>query len=143
MMAIEYTDMIKRMMTTVIATAPMFLTISVMVNSMPDEDPAAGLGVCKRNRRKPIAFVPRMVVKIVTVTPPKSFDYIDNLPAVHTERWSALGFPGEPSAPAYLLRNKVVDNHAVDLHGLSRKFRRRKFRCPRGRDRSSLQQGMA
>src|SRR6187397_1317212 len=92
MMAIEYTDMIKRMMTTVIATAPMFLTISVIVNSLPVEDPAAGLGVCKRNRRKPIAFVPRMVVKIVTVTPPKSFDYIDNLPAVHTERWSALGF---------------------------------------------------
>src|SRR5436190_20911585 len=81
-MAIEYTDMIKRMITTVIATAPMFLTISVMVNSLPPAGAAAGLGVCRRNRRKPSAFVPRMVVRIVTVTPPKSFDYIDNLPAV-------------------------------------------------------------
>ena len=77
--SIDYVlNMIRRMMTTVIATAPMFLTISVMVNSLPDEDPAAGLGVCKRNRRKPIAFVPRMVVKIVTVTPPKGFNYIDS-----------------------------------------------------------------
>jgi hypothetical protein len=49
----------------------MFLTISVSVNSLPVEDAADGLGVCQRNRRKPIAFVPRMLVKIVTVTPPK------------------------------------------------------------------------
>src|SRR5262245_13546293 len=101
MIAIEYTDMIKRMITTTIATAPMFLIISVMVNSLPDEAPAAGLGLCKRNRRKPIAFVPRMVVKIVTVTPPKVFNYIDNLPAVRYRALVALGPSWRTSAPAY------------------------------------------
>src|SRR5215475_3154880 len=90
MIAIEYTDMIKRMITTVMATGPMFLTISVIVNSLPDVDPAAGLGLCKRNRRKPIAFVPRMVVKIVTVTPPKVLITLIASPAVQTERRSRL-----------------------------------------------------
>src|SRR6266576_3106197 len=84
--------MISRMITTVIATAPIFLTISVIVNSLPPVDAAAGLGVCKRNRRKPIAFVPRMVVKIVTVTPPKVFNYIEFLPAVSDRALAALGF---------------------------------------------------
>src|SRR6185295_2619367 len=66
--------MISRMITTVIATAPMFFTISVMVNSLPVDDPAAGLGeACRKNRRKPIAFVPRMVVRIVTVNPPQIY----------------------------------------------------------------------
>src|ERR1041385_6763667 len=74
MIAIEYTDMIKRMITTVMATGPMFLIISVIVNSLPVDVPAAGLGeACKRNRRKPIAFVPRMVVRIVTVNPPQIY----------------------------------------------------------------------
>ena len=77
MMAIEYTDIIKRMITTVIATLPMFLTISVMVNSLPPAGLAAGLGACQRNRRKPIAFVPRMLARIVTVTPPR-FYYVDS-----------------------------------------------------------------
>src|SRR4029434_967301 len=96
MIAIEYTDMIKRMITTTMATGPMFLIISVIVNSLPDDEPAAGLGLCKRNRRKPIAFVPRMVVKIVTVTPPKVL-IIDNLPAVRYRALVALGLPGEPA----------------------------------------------
>jgi len=39
---------------------------------------ADGLAVCQRAKSKPNAFVPRMVVKIVTVTPPKGFDYIDS-----------------------------------------------------------------
>jgi len=56
----------------------MFLTISLSVNSLLAGAGAAGLGVCQRKRRKPIAFVPRMLVKIVTVTPPKGFDYIDS-----------------------------------------------------------------
>src|SRR6266404_4456436 len=113
MIAIEYTDMISRMITTVMATPPMFFTISVIVNSLP---PAAdGLGVCKRNRRKPIAFVPRMVVKIVTVTPPKVFDYyISDCPL----RREALAPFGDQRIQA-LLRYKVVDDYAVDLHRLS------------------------
>jgi ABC-type amino acid transport system permease subunit len=66
----------------------MFLTISLSVNSLlAGAAGAAGLGVCKRKKRKPIAFVPRMLVKIVTVTPPKGFDYIDSVPAIKTERW--------------------------------------------------------
>jgi hypothetical protein len=61
------------MITTAMATALMFLSISTSVNSLPVDDAAVGLGVCQRKRRKPIAFVPRMLVKIVTVTPPKGF----------------------------------------------------------------------
>src|SRR5215510_8075624 len=142
MMAIEYTDMIRRMITTVIATAPMFLTISVIVNSLPVVDPAAGLGLCKRNRRKPIAFVPRMVVKIVTVTPPKVLitliTYRQYRPSAGRSRlfWRT-------SAPAYLLRNKVIDDYAIYLHGLAGKFGGRKFRRARGRHGSGLQQRMS
>src|SRR5439155_24137268 len=113
MIAIEYTDMISRMITTVIATGPMFFIISVIVNSLP---PAAadGLGVCKKNRRKPIAFVPRMVVRIVTVTPPKVFDYVEFLPAIRPSAGSSrFRFWSKP-APDYLLRHKVVDDYAVD-----------------------------
>src|SRR5581483_10487057 len=40
------------------------------------------------------------------------------------------------------MRNKVVDDYAVDLHGLSGKFRRREFRCPRCGDGRGLQQRM-
>src|SRR5437868_29483 len=100
MIAIEYTDMISRMITTVIATGPMFFIISVIVNSLP---PAAadGLGVCKRNRRKPIAFVPRMVVRIVTVTPPKVFDYVEFLPAIRPSA-GALGFVLEQTSAGLL-----------------------------------------
>src|SRR5262245_57657939 len=137
--------MIKRMITTVIATAPMFLTISVIVNSLPVEAPAAGLGeaACKRNRRKPIAFVPRMVVRIVTVTPPKVIYYVDSLPANKTERWSlSVSFWSKPAPDIFLLRYKVVDNDAVDLHGLSRKFCRRKLRSQGGRLGGCAQQRM-
>src|SRR3979490_2182920 len=88
MMAIEYTDMIGRMIATVIATGPMFLTISLRVNSLLAAG-AAGLGVCQRRRRKPMAFVPRMLVKIVTVTPPKGFDYIDSVPAIRPSAGSS------------------------------------------------------
>src|SRR5215831_5833424 len=110
--------MISRMITTVIATAPMFLTISVIVNSLPVVPPAAGLGLCKRNRRKPIAFVPRMVVRIVTVTPPKVFYYVDFLPAIRL--WRRLAHPcGSKPAPDLLLRYKVVDDYAVDFHRLT------------------------
>jgi hypothetical protein len=56
----------------------MFLIIEMIVNSLPVDAAAAGLGVCQRKRRKPIAFVPRMLVRIVTVTPPKVFDYVDS-----------------------------------------------------------------
>src|SRR5437016_12674919 len=83
--------MISRMITTVIATGPMFFTISVIVNSVPPACAADGLGVCKRNRRKPIAFVPRMVVRIVTVTPPKVFDYVDSCRLLD-RALAALGF---------------------------------------------------
>src|SRR5438309_7915346 len=93
--------MIKRMITTVIATAPMFLIISVIVNSLPVDAPAAGLGLCKRNRRKPIAFVPRMVVRIVTVTPPKVFDYVEFLPAIRPSA-GALGFVLEQTSAGLL-----------------------------------------
>src|SRR6185436_5428157 len=141
MIAIEYTDMISRMITTVIATAPMFLTISVIVNSVPVDPPAAGLGeACKRNRRKPIAFVPRMVVRIVTVTPPKVFDYVDSCPALRLERWLIVT---EQPAPKVLLRYKVVDDYAVDLDRLAGKFRRRKLRRHRGRLRGRTQQRMS
>src|SRR3954468_2243672 len=120
--------MIRRMITTVIATAPMFLIISVMVNSLPDEAPAAGLGeACKRNRRKPIAFVPRMVVRIVTVTPPKVFDYIDSA-GYKTERWSLSVRSGANQRRMSLLRYKVVDDDAVHLHWLAGKLCRRKLR---------------
>src|SRR6185503_9392061 len=127
MMAIEYTDMIRRMMTTVIATAPMFLTISVIVNSLPVEDPAAGLGVCKRNRRKPIAFVPRMVVRIVTVTPPKVFDYVLILPAIRPSAGRSRFRSGANQRRMFLLRYKVVDDHAVNLNRLPGKLCRRKL----------------
>src|SRR5580765_7183628 len=112
--------MISRMITTVIATAPMFFTISVIVNSLPVVEPAAGLGeACKRNRRKPIAFVPRMVVRIVTVTPPKVL--ITLIPAGYkTERWSlSVDCLEQTSAGCFLLRYKVVNDHAVDLDRLA------------------------
>src|SRR5437660_12572156 len=118
MIAIEYTDMISRMITTVIATGPMFFIISVIVNSLP---PAAadGLGLCKRNRRKPIAFVPRMVVRIVTVTPPKVFDYVDSCRLIRPSAGSSrFRFWSKP-APDYLLCNNVADDYAVDFHWLA------------------------
>src|SRR6266571_4798175 len=107
--------MISRMITTVIATGPMFFTISVIVNSVP---PAAadGLGVCKRNRRKPIAFVLRMVVKIVTVTPPKVLDYISDW-QLKPESRQPMDF--DCPRPVHLLRYRVVEDYAVDLHRLS------------------------
>src|ERR1044071_7558063 len=108
MIAIEYTDMIKRMMTTVIATGPMFLIISVMVNSLPVDVPAAGLGeACKRNRRKPIAFVPRMVVRIVTVNPPQIYLQFDFLPANETERRRPDSVLGRSSAPVTYCATKL------------------------------------
>src|SRR5258708_39571627 len=97
MIAIEYTDMISRMITTVIATGPIFRTISLSVNSLLAGAGAAGLGVCQRKRRKPIAFVPRMLVKIVTVTPPKGFDYIDSAPAIGPSAGSSRFFWNEPA----------------------------------------------
>jgi hypothetical protein len=98
MIAIEYTDMMSRMITTVIATGPMFRTISLSVNSLlAGAAGAAGLGVCQRKRRKPIAFVPRMLVKIVTVTPPKGFDYIDSVPARRPSAGSSRFFWSEPA----------------------------------------------
>jgi hypothetical protein len=63
------------MITTVMATGPMLLIIFVILRSLP---PAAGLAAglaCQRRTRRPNAFVPRMLVRIVTVTPPKRFDY--------------------------------------------------------------------
>src|SRR6185295_2869669 len=121
--------MISRMITTVIATAPMFLTISVMVNSLPVAWPAAGLGeACKRNRRKPNAFVPRMVVRIVTVTPPKVFNYVDVCRLRPSAGRSRLIVWSKPAPDMSLLRYKVVDDYAVDLDRLAGKFGRRKFR---------------
>jgi hypothetical protein len=91
--------MISRMITTVIATGPMFLTISVRVNSLPPAWLADGLAACQNMKSKPNVFVPRMLVRIVTVTPPKGFNYIDSLPAVKTERWQLSAFLERTSAP--------------------------------------------
>src|SRR5713101_6525541 len=126
MMAIEYTDMISRMITTVIATAPMLLNILLMLSSLPG-GLAAGLA-CQRKTRRPNAFVPRMLVRIVTVTPPKRFDYINCLPAIRTERWLLSVFPGATSAPDCLLRHKVVDDHAINLDRLPGKLGGRELR---------------
>jgi hypothetical protein len=49
----------------------MFFTISVMVNvSAPPAAEGEGLA-CQRTKSKLKAFVPRMLVRIVTVDPPK------------------------------------------------------------------------
>src|SRR5438552_15251160 len=82
MMAIEYTDMISKMITTVIATGPMCLTISVKLISWPPCSLADGVAACQRRKRKPKAFVPRVLIRIVTVDPPR-FDYIDFLQAIN------------------------------------------------------------
>jgi hypothetical protein len=58
------------MITTVMATGPMLLIILVILRSLPPAGLAAGLA-CQRRTRRPNAFVPRMLVRIVTVTPPK------------------------------------------------------------------------
>src|SRR6185436_2578965 len=101
--------MIKRMITTVIATAPMFLTISVMVNSLP---PAAADGeglACQRTKSKLRAFVPRMLVRIVTVDPPKELDYKLNFIKQYGNGRCLFG---ERQRPRWLLRHKVVDDYA-------------------------------
>src|SRR5688500_16326654 len=78
MMAIEYTDIINRMTTTVIATAPMLLTISVMLKWSAAAGVATGVA-CQRTKSRLSAFVPRMLVRIVTVGPPRKVSYKLNL----------------------------------------------------------------
>jgi hypothetical protein len=68
-MAIEYTDMIRRTITTAIATPPMFFTISVRVKVLAPDASGLAAASCKNNR-SPRAFVPKRLVRIVTVTPP-------------------------------------------------------------------------
>src|SRR5687767_4688770 len=80
MIAIEYTDIIKRMTTTVIATAPMLLTISVILKWSAAVSAGVAAGVaCQRTTSRLSAFVPRMLSRIVTVGPPRKVSYKLNL----------------------------------------------------------------
>jgi len=66
--------MINRTITTAIATGPMFFTISDIVKVLEVSVPglAAAVASCSMKSR-PIALVPRRLVRIVTVNPSKSF----------------------------------------------------------------------
>src|ERR1051325_7777197 len=111
--------MIKRMMTTPIATPPRFLIISVIVNCDSLEVGAAGLAAasCHNKIRKLRAFVPRMLVRIVTVNPSKRFYYSRQEPIASPLRPSPRGEPrGSPGlladAPGtLLLRKKIVSEN--------------------------------
>ncbi len=73
MIAMEYIDMMSRMMSTMRATVPRFFTISVMVKCWAMSSPAPGAASCHRNTKKLSALLPRMLMRIVTVRTSKSF----------------------------------------------------------------------
>jgi hypothetical protein len=60
------------------ATAPILLTILIK-EKWSTAGVAAGLASCHKKTIKPSAFVPKRLVRIVTVNPPKGFSYIDEL----------------------------------------------------------------
>ena len=62
-------------MTTPMATGPMFLIISVIVNVLPPAGLAVGLAAASCNKKitTPKTFVPRRLIRIVTVNPSKGF----------------------------------------------------------------------
>jgi hypothetical protein len=64
-----------------------------------------------------------MVVRIVTVTPPKVFDYVDSTGS----KTLTPATQKELAGAACLLRYKVVDDYAVNLDRLAGKFRRREL----------------
>src|SRR5882672_6284336 len=72
--------MIRRTITTPIATGPILLIIVIREKWSTAPGDVAGLAAaCHIKMTKPSAFVPRRLVRIVTVNPPKGFSYIDEL----------------------------------------------------------------
>jgi hypothetical protein len=67
--------MISSTITTAIATPPMFLTISVSVKWSALEASGLAAASCNSNKR-PKTFVPKRLVRIVTVNPSKRFYFV-------------------------------------------------------------------
>src|SRR6266850_6191862 len=106
--------MIRRTITTPIATGPILLIIVIMEKWSTPAGDAAG-AACHMKMTKPSTFVPRRLVRIVTVNPPKGFSYIDEL----------AGTPQSEPAEARTARNlrsllshEIVRDDACYLNGL-------------------------
>src|SRR5688500_10228364 len=133
MIAIEYTDIINRITTTVIATAPMLLTISVILKWSAAPGVAAGVA-CQRTKSRLSAFVPRMLVRIVTVRPPRKVSY--KLEPFTADR-GRRRYYRQP--PRVLVRHEVIDDDAGNFNRHARQLCRRELRRPRRCDCRALQ----
>src|SRR6266850_5063921 len=107
--------MINRTTTTAIPTALMLLIIAIIEKWSTAPGDAVG-AACHMKMTKPSTFVPRRLVRIVTVNPPKGFSYIDEL----------AGTPQNEPAEARTARNlrsllshEIVRDDACYLNGLS------------------------
>src|ERR1700737_2123792 len=119
--------MIRRTITTPIATGPILLIIVISEKWSTAAGDVAGVAACHMKMNKPSAFVPRRLVRIVTVNPPKGFSYIDEL----------AGTPQNEPAEARTARNlrsllshEIVRDDACYFNGLSRYLGGRKPRPP-------------
>src|SRR5215203_3394506 len=128
MMAMEYIDMISRMMMTVSATHPRFFTISVMVKALCRSSPALAAS-WNRKAKRPRALLPRMLNRIVTVEILQRVFVSDGgcaLPRCKGRERPATGptekesgWPPADRAPhPGLLKHEVVRDDARDLHRL-------------------------
>jgi hypothetical protein len=72
MIAMDYSDMMSKTITTAIATGPMFFTISDIVKVSAAVAPGLAAAVASCNKKNsPSALIPRRLVRIVTVNPSK------------------------------------------------------------------------
>jgi hypothetical protein len=72
--------MMRRTITTPMATPPILLIIDMIEKWSASVGLAAGVApaACHINTIKPKTLVPRRLVRIVTVNPPKGFSYINS-----------------------------------------------------------------
>src|SRR5262245_307812 len=125
--------------TTAIATPPMFLTISVSVKVLALLA-ASGLAAAScNNNRRPRAFVPKILVRIVTVNPSKRVVF--RLIASR-EAGTAYGNRGDTTLAPQLLSHEVVLDHSGNFNWLPRKLGWGESRLTRSANSHCLQERM-
>src|SRR5919107_6140144 len=104
MIAIEYIDMMSRMMMTVSATHPRFFTISVMVKALFRSSPPFAAS-WKRKAKKPRALLPSTLSRIVTAEILQRFSVVMAKGASAPEgAFGPRAPPGDLHSPAARLR---------------------------------------
>src|SRR4030095_17105712 len=130
--------MMSSTITTAIATPPMFFTISVSVKWSAPEASGLAAASCS-NSKRPKTFVPKRLVRIVTVNPSKigCFRLIAS-----REAGTAYGNRGDTTLAPQLLSHEVVLDHSGNFHWLPRKLGWGESRLTRSAHSYCLQERM-